>query len=75
VGTTLLALVTGVLADSTSQDVRLSHRALDDAWAREWAAQRLVVYPLALPEWTYSSGRYERGNARLLPLKRSTLVR
>ena len=28
---------------------------IDDAWAREWAAQRPVVYPLALPEWAYRS--------------------
>jgi len=45
---------------------------IDDAWAREWAAQRPVVYPLALPEWAYRSAgsRYAvAGNGRLLPLK------
>lgn len=49
----------------------LNRRAIGDEWAREWAAQRPVVYPLALHEWTHAlgEGRYRGGNARLLPLK------
>jgi Bacteriophage holin family, superfamily II-like len=39
---------------------------IEDAWAREWASQRPVVYPLALPQWT---DRSPASRARLLPLK------
>lgn len=44
---------------------------IDDEWAREWAAQRPLVYPLALRDWAYASEgtRYRLGNARVLPLK------
>lgn len=44
---------------------------IDAEWAREWAAQRPLVYPLALAEWAYASEgtRYRGGNARVLPLK------
>src|SRR5229473_7998313 len=44
---------------------------IDGEWAREWAAQRPLVYPVALPEWVYASAgaRYRDGNSRVLPLK------
>jgi hypothetical protein len=45
---------------------------MGDEWAREWARQRPVVYPLALRAWAYreAGGPYEViGSARVLPLK------
>jgi hypothetical protein len=44
---------------------------LDDAWAREWAAQRPEVYPLLERDWVYGAnvGPYASGNSRVLPLK------
>jgi hypothetical protein len=51
---------------------RATKRAISDEWAREWAAQRPVVYPLVLRAWAYreGGGPYEvSGNARVLPLK------
>ncbi len=44
---------------------------IETEWAREWAAQRPVVYPVALPDWAYAQegSRYRTGNARVLPLK------
>ncbi len=40
-------------------------------WAREWAAQRPLVYPITEREWVYAlaGGRYQGGNARVLALK------
>jgi hypothetical protein len=51
---------------------RANRRAISDEWAREWAAQRPVVYPLALRAWANREvgGPYEvSGNGRVLPLK------
>jgi hypothetical protein len=50
-------------ADRTAQ--------IEAEWAREWAAQRPVVYPVGLPEWAYASegSPYRGGNAMLLPIK------
>lgn len=43
---------------------------LDAFWASEWAAQRPVVFPVLLPEWTSRrpNGRYH-SNSHLIPLK------
>jgi hypothetical protein len=40
-------------------------------WAREWAAQRPLVYPIIERAWVYASAgsRYQGGNARVLALK------
>jgi hypothetical protein len=44
---------------------------IDDEWAREWAAQRPLVYPVVLREWAYAGEgtNYRLGNKRVLPLK------
>jgi hypothetical protein len=44
---------------------------IEDEWTREWAAQRPLVYPLALRDWAYASEgtRYRLGNSGVLPLK------
>jgi len=68
----LIVAVLGFLVNSLAirREQGDRKRQFDDEWAREWASQRPVVYPLALFEWTHRSGRYELpGNARLLPLK------
>jgi hypothetical protein len=44
--------------------------AIKDAWAREWAAQRPIVYPLALHAWVSRQSPYDGAyRANLLPLK------
>lgn len=50
---------------------RSNRKAIDDAWTREWAAQRAVVYPVLLDEWLSGNGAayHHRGHTRLLPLK------
>jgi len=50
---------------------RWNRKAIDDAWTREWAAQRAVVYPVLLDDWLSGKGApYHRGgHIRLLPLK------
>src|SRR5262249_4752507 len=50
---------------------RSNHRAIGDAWTREWAAQRPVVYPVPLDEWLSGhGGAYQASsNSRLFPLK------
>ena len=63
--------MTAVLAWSARGQAATLKQELSDAWAREWAAQRPVVYPVPLPEWTYASegSAYRLGNARVLPIK------
>lgn len=63
--TTLVAGVTLWLVTVTRGMVGAAKKGLDDDWAREWAAQRPVVYPLATAEWT--QGHIPRKT--LLPLK------
>jgi len=48
-----------------------NRRAIDDAWVREWAAQRPVVYPVLLDDWLAGQGTAYHGteNGRLFPLK------
>jgi hypothetical protein len=49
---------------------RSNRKTIDDAWTREWAAQRPVVYPVLLDEWLSGSAAYQGGGEkRLLPLK------
>src|SRR5579859_4130597 len=50
---------------------RSNRGAIGDAWAREWAAQRPVIYPLLLDEWLSGQGDAYPGssNRRLFPLK------
>lgn len=45
--------------------------AIGDAWAREWAAQRPVIYPLLLDEWlsSHGDGYQDSSRGRLFPLK------
>jgi hypothetical protein len=49
--TMLVAAVTLWLVTATRGMVTAAKKGLDDDWAREWAAQRPVVYPLASTEW------------------------
>ena len=69
----LLVAVLGYFFNSRAIHQEQADRAaaIDAGWASEWAAQRPVVYPLALPDWVYSTAgtRYEGQNSRLLPLK------
>lgn len=50
---------------------RSNRKAIEDAWVREWAAHRPVVYPVLLDEWLSGSGTaYQHGrHKRLIPLK------
>jgi hypothetical protein len=50
---------------------RSNRKAIDDAWTREWAAQRAVVYPVLLDDWLSGNGPayHHDGRMRLLPLK------
>lgn len=73
---TLVSLVVAISFGLVNfRAIRKEHRdrerQIEDEWTREWAAQRPLVYPLALPEWALASEgtRYRRGNADLLPLK------
>jgi hypothetical protein len=50
---------------------RSNRKAIDDAWTREWAAQRAVVYPVLPDNWLSGRGpaHHHGGHTRLLPLK------
>jgi hypothetical protein len=63
--TTLVAGVTLWLVTATRGMVGAAKKGLEDDWAREWAAQRPVVYPLASVEW--AQGHIPRKT--VLPLK------
>lgn len=63
--TTLVAAVTLWLVTATRGMVSAAKRGLDDDWAREWAGQRPVVYPLTSVEW--AQGHIPRKT--VLPLK------
>lgn len=65
VATTLVAAVTLWIVTATRSMVSAAKKGLDDDWAREWAAQRPVVYPLASVEW--AQGHIPRKT--VLPLK------
>jgi hypothetical protein len=50
---------------------RSNRNAIGDAWAREWAAQRPVIYPMLTDEWLSGrkGGSSRLSACRLLPLK------
>jgi hypothetical protein len=60
--TAILALATWRLARQTSDEVKIERR-------RAEAAERPLVYPLALDDWKLQTGAYEREAKQLLPLK------
>ena len=67
----LVAIGTLALAGATGWLGLQSKRGVDDAWAREWAAQRPIVYPHPLRDWAYASegSPYRLGNQKVLPIK------
>jgi hypothetical protein len=67
--TLLLIGVVGLLG--AIMGYRSNRRAIDDAWAREWAAQRPAIYPVLLDDWLSGRGGAYQGssNNRLFPLK------
>jgi len=68
----IVSLVIGVGGLSVAiLGYRSNREAISDAWAREWAAQRPVIYPLLLDEWLSAQGGTDQASSSgcVFPLK------